>query len=106
MCQTRGCKCGLNTELCFPGVTHEWMSSLFDVLFLFLIAVLSSLSSWDEMKVCVKLLAYDVWSAEDDKTGLLSVEVDSFESIIFEKRPISLPVVQISTLTRKYDKLG
>ena len=37
------------------------------------------------MDVCVKLLADDVWAAEDDKTGFLSVGVDIFESIIFER---------------------
>ena len=52
------------------------------------------------MDVGVELLADDVWAAEDDKTGFLSVEVDSFESIIFEKRPISLPMVQISTIEK------
>ena len=31
------------------------------------------------MDVCVKLLADDVWAAEDDKTGFLSVGVDSFD---------------------------
>ena len=30
------------------------------------------------MDVHVKLLVYDVWAAEDDKTGLLSVGVDCF----------------------------
>ena len=56
---------------------------------------MSLLSIWDEIGVHVKLLADDVWAAEDDKTGLLSVEVDSFKLIIFEKRPISLPTIQI-----------
>ena len=45
---------------------------------------MSLLSSWDEIDVCVELLADDVQEAEDDKTGFLSVGVDSFESIIFE----------------------
>ena len=40
-----------------------------------------SLSSWDEVDVHIKLLADDVWSAEDDKTGFLSVEVDSFDQL-------------------------
>ena len=39
------------------------------------------------MDVRVGLLADDAWASEDDKTGFLSVEVDSSESIIFEKRP-------------------
>ena len=54
------------------------MSSVFEVLLLFWFVVMSLLSSWDKMNVPVKLLADDVWSAEDDKTGFLSVEVDSF----------------------------
>ena len=37
------------------------------------------------MDVPVKLLADDAWAAEDDKTGFLSVGVDSFESVIFVK---------------------
>ena len=37
------------------------------------------------MDVRVKLIADDVWAAEDDKTGFLSVEVDSFGLIIFER---------------------
>ena len=49
------------------------------------------------MDVRVKLLADDVWASEDDKTGFLSVGVDSFNRIYLEKRPISLPMVQIST---------
>ena len=52
------------------------MSSLFEVSFLFWIAVLSTLSRWDEMEVCVKLIADNVWAAEEDKTGFLSVGVD------------------------------
>ena len=35
------------------------------------------------MDVRVELLADDVWAAEDDKTGFLSVGVDISESIIF-----------------------
>ena len=60
------------------------MSSVFEILFLFWFVVMYLLSSWDEMDLRFKLLADDVWSAEDDKTSFLSVEVDSFESIIFE----------------------
>ena len=67
---------------------------------------MSILSSWDDMDVCVKLLAYDVWSAEDDKTGFLSVRVDSFDQLYLKKRPISLPMVQISTIKIKYEKWG
>ena len=67
---------------------------------------MSLLSSWDEIDVRVELLADDVWAAEDDKPGFFSVEVGIFDSITFEKRPISVPMVQISTIKRKYDKWG
>ena len=40
-----------------------------------------SLSSWDEVDVHIKLLADGVWSAEDDKTGFLSVGVDIFDQL-------------------------
>ena len=55
------------------------MSSVVEVLFLFLFAVISLLSSFDEMDVRVELLADDVWVAEDDKPDFLSVGVDSFD---------------------------
>ena len=48
-------------------------------MFLFWFVVMSLLSSWDDMDVRVKLLADDIWAVEDDTTGSLSVEVDSFE---------------------------
>ena len=67
---------------------------------------MSLLSSWDEMGVCVESLADDVWSAEDYKTGFLSVEVDSSDQLFLKKWPIYLPVLQISTIKRKYDKWG
>ena len=51
------------------------------MLFLFWFLVMYSLSSWDEMDVHVELLADDVWSAEDDNTGFLSVEVDIFDQL-------------------------
>ena len=76
------------------------------MLFLFWFVVMSLLSSWGEMDVCVELLADDVWSAEDDKTGFLNVEVDSFDQLYLKERPISLPMVQISTIKWKYEKWG
>ena len=36
---------------------------------------MSLLSPWDDMDGGIGLLADDVWSAEDDKTSLLSVGV-------------------------------
>ena len=83
--------------LCFRGVTHEWMSSVFEVLFLFWFVEMFLLSSLDEMDVRVKLLADDVWSAEDDKTGFLSFGVDSLDRLYLKERPISFPTVKIST---------
>ena len=58
------------------------------------------------MDVRVELLADDVWSDEDNKTGSLSVGVDSFDQLFLKKWPTSLPMVQISTINRKYDKRG
>ena len=43
-----------------PGVTHEWMSSVFEVLFLFWLIVISLLSILDNIDVRVELLADDV----------------------------------------------
>ena len=45
---------------------------------------MSLLSSWDEIDVCVELLADDVQEAEDDKTGFLSVGVDSFDQLLLK----------------------
>ena len=67
---------------------------------------MSLLSSWDEMYVRVKVLADDLWAAEDDKTCFLTVEEDSFDRLYLIEQPISLPMVKISTVKRKYDKLG
>ena len=59
------------------------MSSVFEVLLFFLFVVMSLLSLWDDMDVGIKLLADDVWAAEDDKTGFLSVGVDIFDRLYF-----------------------
>ena len=91
---------------CFCGVTHEWMSSVFEVLFLFLFVVMSLLSRWYEMGVRVELLGDDEWEAEEYKTGFLRVGVDIFDWLYLKERPISLPVVIMSTIKQKYDKWG
>ena len=88
----------------FCGVTHDWMSSFFYLLFLFWFVVMSLLSSWDKMDVSIKLLADDAWAAEDYNTGFLSVGVDIFNQLYWKERPISLPMLQISTIQQKYDK--
>ena len=69
-----------------------------------LFVVMSLWSSLDEMDVLVELLADDIWSAKDDKTCFLSDGVDIFDRLYLEEWPISLPMVQISTKNRKYDK--
>ena len=80
------------------------MSSVFEVLFLFLFLVLSLLSSWNDMDVCVELLADDTWAAKDDKTGILSVGVDISDRLYLKEWPISLPMMPMSTIKRKYEK--
>ena len=39
------------------------------------------LSCLDQINVRVELPAYDVWDAEDDKTGFLNFGVDSFDQL-------------------------
>ena len=58
------------------------------------------------MDVHAELLADDVCAAENDKTGFLSVGVDIFGRLYLNERPISLPMVPISTIKRKYEKCG
>ena len=67
---------------------------------------MSLLSSWDEMDVPVELLANEVWAVEDDKTGFLSVGVYIFDQLYLIELPISLPMVPMSTIKRKYEKWG
>ena len=64
---------------CFQGVTQDCISSLFKISEVFWIVVLSLFSSWDDIIVCDKLVVYDVWFAEDDNTGFLSVGVGIFD---------------------------
>ena len=78
---------------CFRGVTHECMSSVFEVLLLFWFVVMSLLSSWDDMEVPVDFLAYYAWADEDDKTGFLNVGVGCFVRLYFLRRPISLTMM-------------
>ena len=56
------------------------------------------------MDVRVELLADDVWAAEYDKTGFLSLGVNIFDQLYLKERPISLPMVKISTTKLKYEK--
>ena len=78
------------------------MSYVFYVLFLFWSGVLYLLSSWDDMDVPVELLAYNVWAVKDDKTCFLSVRMDIFDQLYLKERPMSLTMVPMSTINRKY----
>ena len=76
------------------------------MLFLFWLVVMCLLSSIDEIDVRVWLLADDVWEAEDDKTGFLSVGEDSFYQLFLYKQPMPFPMVQNSNKNWKYDEWG
>ena len=58
------------------GVTQEYISSLLEMFTVFWMEVLSLCWSWRDIIVRVKLEVYDVWCAEDDNTGFLSVGLD------------------------------
>ena len=90
----------------FHGVTNDWMSSLFEMLFLFWLVVMCLLSSIDKIDGSVELIPDDVWEGENDKTGFLSVGVDSFNQLFLYKQPNSLPMMQNINKNRKYDKWG
>ena len=70
----------------------------------FWIAVLSLFSSWYDIIVRVELVVYDVWFAEDDNTGFLSVGVDIFDWLYLKEWPMSLHMVTMSTIKQIYDK--
>ena len=53
----------------------------------------------------MELIAYDVWEADDDKPGFLSVGVDSFDWLFMYKWFMSWPMAENSNKNRKYDKL-
>ena len=50
------------------------------------------------MDVRVKLLADDVWAAEEDRAGFLNVGVDIFNQLYLKEQTISLPMVTMSTI--------
>ena len=90
--------------LCFWGITHEWISYVFEMSVMFWIAVLYSFSSWYDITVRVKLLVYDVWFTKYYKTGFLCVGVDIFDQLYLKERPISLPMVTMSSIQQLYDR--
>ena len=60
-------------------------------------------SLWDII-VGVELVVYDVCFSEDDNTGFLSVGLDIFDRLYLKERPISFPMVPMSTVNKKYGK--
>ena len=66
---------------CFHGVTHDWISSVFEVLFLFWLVIMFLLSSIGDIDVRFEWLADDVWESEDDKSAFFSFGVDSFDQL-------------------------
>ena len=70
----------------------------------FWMEVLSLCWSWWDITVGVEWVVYDVWFSEDDNTGLLSVGLDIFDQLYLKERPISLPMVPMSAINKKYGK--
>ena len=66
--------------------------------------IMSFCWSWWDIIVGVELVVYDVWCAEGDNTGFLSVGLDIFDRLYLKERPISLPMVPMSTINTKYGK--
>ena len=66
----------------------------------------SDLCAQSDLRVLcrVELVVYDVWFAEDDNTSSLSVSLDIFDRLYLKERPISLPMVPMSTINTKYGK--
>ena len=56
------------------------------------------------IKVGVELVVYDVWFAENDNMGFLSVGLDIFDHLYLKERPISLLMVTMITINTKYGK--
>ena len=89
---------------CFWGVTQKWISSVFEMSNVFWMEVLYLCWTWWGIKVGVKLVVYDIWFAENDNTGFLSVGLDILGQLNLKEQPISLPMVSISTISTKYGK--
>ena len=66
--------------------------------------VLSLCWTWSGIKVGVKIVVYDIWIAENDNAGFLSVGLDNINKLYLKEQPISLPMVPMSTIDTKYDK--
>ena len=71
---------------------------------MFWVVLLSSFSSWDDIIVCDKLVVYDVWFAEDDNTGFLSVGMNISDRLYLKELPISFLVVTMIGIKQIYNK--
>ena len=56
------------------------------------------------MDVCVRLLADDVWAAENYRIGFLVVGVDIFGQLYLKERPIYFPMVPVITIKQNIEK--
>ena len=68
--------------------------------------VIFLLSSLDEIDVRVELLADDIWGADGDKPGFLSVGVDIFDWLFWYKRPMYFTMVENNNDNQRCDKWG
>ena len=90
--------------LCILGVTQKWMSSVFEMFILsWLVALPLCWHGWDVIGG-FEIVIHDVWFAEDDNTGFLSVGLDDLGQLYLKERPMSLTTVPISTINTKYGK--
>ena len=64
--------------LCLLGVTQEWTSYVFDMFTLSWMEAVPLCWSWWDIIVEFEIVIHDVWFAEDDNTGFLSVGFDDF----------------------------
>ena len=103
-CQTRGCTCGLNTDIMFLGCYTGVEIICIWYFTLFWMEVLYLCWTWWGIKVGVKLVVYYVWFSVDDNNGFLSVGIDDLGRLYLKERPISLPMVPMSTINTKYSK--
>ena len=87
--------------LCLLVVTQEWMSSVFEMFTLSLLEALPLCWQGCDVTGWFEIVIHDVWFAVDDNTGFLSVGLDDLGRLYLKERPMSLPMVPISTITTK-----
>ena len=85
----------------FWGVTQEWISYESEMFTLFWMEVMSFCWTWWGIKVGVKLVVYDVWFAENDNMGFLSVGLDDLVVYIWKNGQYPCPWCQKSDISTK-----